>query len=269
VTSAIFGSSSLGRPGLALFLNAGDPSFAVLHRIVMMLDECGLDCLELAVPSAHVVTDGPVIRRSAARAMQAGADLASTLSFIAACRRELAHLKLVLMADWRHTVRAVGIEVFLARALDAGCDGTLLYGVPPRVRPGYYDRAHQRDLPVVATCFASSSQRIMEEAAAHASAYLYLASRYGRGGAAQRMDPSRLAPTIARLRALSSAPIAVGFGVRTGADVRAIADAGADAAIVGGACVACLERMLAAERDPVAGMRQFLAGLRDPGGRGF
>jgi tryptophan synthase alpha chain len=66
--------------------------------------------------------------------------------------------------------------------------------------------------------------------------------------------------------ALSSAPIAVGFGVRTGADVRAIANAGADAAIVGGACVACLERMLAAGRDPVAGMRQFLNGLRDPRG---
>jgi acyl carrier protein len=56
------------RDTLALFLNAGDPAFDVLERIVLALDEEGVDCLELAVPFPDSPTDGPTIRRSARRA---------------------------------------------------------------------------------------------------------------------------------------------------------------------------------------------------------
>jgi tryptophan synthase alpha chain len=262
---AVSRESPGAQTGLALFLNAGDPSFEVLRQLVMALDECRIDCLELAVPFPNVVTDGPVIRRSAARALEVGADLSSTLLFVAALRPHLTHLKIVLMADWRYTVCAVGIEDFLDQVQRSGCDGALLHGVPSRVRRDYYQSARRIGLPIVTTCFVSSSPRVMEEAAADASAYLYLVSHYGRGEGASRPDPSRLAPVIGRLRQLSRAPIAVGFGVRTRADVRAVAEAGADAAIVGSACVACLERTLLAGNDPVAGIRGFVAGLRGPG----
>jgi tryptophan synthase alpha chain len=56
----------------------------------------------------------------------------------------------------------------------------------------------------------------------------------------------------------------VGFGVRTGSDVRTVGRSGADAAIVGSACVAVLERSLAAGRDPVSDMRAFLEELGRP-----
>ncbi len=259
----IFDASRGGHTRLALFLNAGDPSFEVSRQIVMMLDECGVDCLELAVPSTNVTTDGAVIRRSSARALKAGADLASTLLFVAALRPQLAHLKLVLMVDWRD-VRGASVGEFLRRVQQAGCDGLLLYGTPPRVRPAYYETAHRRGMPIVATCFVRSSPTIMREAAANASAYLYLVSHYGTGEGAARPDPAVLAPAISALRALTRAPIAIGFGIRTVADVRAVAHAGADAAIVGGAGVACLEAAIGAGRDPVADMRELVSALQDP-----
>jgi tryptophan synthase alpha subunit len=263
VRSAIFDVSSGGPARLAFFLNAGDPSFEVLRRIVTMLDECGVDCLELAVPSTSVATDGAAIRRSSARAIKAGADLAATLAFVAALRPNLSHLKLILMVDWRHAVRAARIEEFLRRVQQAGCDGLLLYGAPPRVRPSYYESAHRCGVPIVATCFVSSTPKVMREAAANASAYLYLVSHYGTGEGAGRPDPAVLAPAIDTLRAISRVPIAVGFGIRTVADVRAVTNAGADAAIVGGAGVACLERAIVAGRDPVADMRVRVTALQD------
>jgi tryptophan synthase alpha chain len=252
------------RPGLALFLNAGDPSFAVLRELVLMLDERRVDCLELAVPFPNVVTDGPVIRRSAERAIAGGADLESTLAFVAGVRPELDHLRIVLMADWRHTVRALALDGFVTRTLGSGADGLLLHGVPPRARPSYYETARAAGLPIVTTCFVGSPPAAFEEAARNASAYLYLVSHFGRGEGAAAPDPGRLAPAVAALRDRTSAPIAVGFGVRTGADVEAVAASGADAAIVGSSCVACLERELEAGGDPVAGMERFVEGLREP-----
>ena len=261
-TGTLFAGSGRDRPRLALFLNAGDPSFDVLERLVLALDEEGIDCLELAVPFPNSVTDGPTIHRSARRALEAGVDLASTLSFVARVRPRLSHLKIILLADWRHTVRALPMDAFLGAVGQARCDGLLLHGVPPRARPGYYVSAHRAGVPIVTTCFAGSSPATMAQAARNASAYLYLVSHFGTGEGAGPPDPARLATVIGALRKLTSVPIATGFGIRTGADVRAVGEAGADAAIVGSACVACLERALSADRDPVADIRPFLDALR-------
>jgi len=248
------------RSGLVLFLNAGDPSLDVARRMVLALDEEGIDWLELAVPFPDSVTDGPIIHRSAQRALQAGTDLAATLALVAELRPRLAHLRVALLADWRHTVRAIEVDGFLR----AGCDGLLLHGVPPRARPGCYERAQRAGVPIVATCFAGSSPATLEQAARDATAYLYLAAHLGRGVAAGRPDPARLAPVVGALRELTSVPIAVGFGIRTSADVRAVRLAGADAAIVGSAAVACVEQALVERRDPVGDLRRFVRGLQAP-----
>ena len=250
--------------GLILFLNAGDPSFEEVGRLARLFDGHGVDWLELAVPFPNVVTDGPVIQRSAQRAIDAGADLESTLAFVSELRPDLSHMRIALMADWRHTVRARPLDGFLAAVKLSGCDGLLVHGVPPRARPGYYRRAHAIGVPVVATCFLGSPEETMAEAAANATAYVYLASRYGRGAGVSAPEPSRLAACVRDLRARTDVPVAVGFGIETGADVRGVWAAGADAAIVGSAGVARLERSLRAGADPVEGMRCFLDELLRP-----
>ena len=122
--------------------------------------------------------------------------------------------------------------------------------------------ATELGVPIVSTCYAASSPATLVEAARNASAYLYLVSGFGTGEGSGPPDARRLAPVIAALRELTPAPIATGFGVKSAADVRAVAEAGSDAAIVGSACVACLEKSVSAGGDQVADMRSFVAALR-------
>ncbi|WGF90529.1 tryptophan synthase subunit alpha [Marinivivus vitaminiproducens] len=262
--AGFFTARTSGGIGLALFLNAGDPSFDVLADLVLTLDEQGVDCLELAVPFPNSVTDGPVIRRSAERALAAGADLAAVLNFLRTIRPRLRRLRIALLVDWSWSLKGGDLGDFMTRARDAGADAVLVHAVPPLLRARCYDEARRVDLPVVATCYATSKAAVLAEAAAEATAYLYLVAQYGRSGSAPGAGYAALAETIAGLRDLTHAPIAVGFGVRRYDDIEALALAGADAAIVGSAAVACIETASTQGKDPVGVLAAFLQSLAPP-----
>ncbi len=261
-----FGSRAPGQPGLALFLNAGDPPLGVAADVVRTLDEAGVDCLELAVPFPDSVTDGPVVRRSAERAVAAGVDLDDVLGFVAAVRPGPRRLRIALFVDWAHTIRPRTLPGVVGQARDAGVDGLLVHALPPRLRTAYHDAVADAGLPLVTTCYPGSPLEVVAEAAAHASAYLYLVAHYGRSGSAPADGYAGLAATLTRLRARAAGPIAVGFGIRSAADVARVHDLGADAAVVGTAAVSRVERALAEGRDVAADLHDLARSLR-PGPR--
>lgn len=248
--------------GLALFLNAGDPPLPVLADLIRMLDEQRVDCLELAVPFPDSITDGPVIRRSADRALAAGVELGDVLDLVTLVRPDLRHLRIAVLADWSYTVRPAGIDEVVKNVAGAGADGLLLHGLPPRLRPAYYDVAATAGLPVVATCYATSPPVVRDEAADHASAYLYLVAAYGRSGRAPAGGYGQLAPVLSELRAKAHVPIAVGFGVSSRADLAELSRVGADAAVVGSAGVAHVEHAIAGGGDVVVEMEEFVHALQ-------
>src|SRR5690348_14343613 len=100
---AFFGERAPGRPGLALFLNCGDPPLETFRELVLMLDESKVDCLELAIPFPNSPSDGPVIRESASRALERGVDREAVLDFVQSVRPELSHMKIALLADWSYS----------------------------------------------------------------------------------------------------------------------------------------------------------------------
>ncbi len=255
-----------GEYGLALFLNAGDPPLPVLAELVSMLDERGVDCLELAVPFPDSVTDGPTIRRSARRALDAGGvELADVLDFVARVRPRLRRMRIALLADWSYSIKPRPLHSVVGDIAESGVDGLLLHALPPVLRADYHAAAADAALPIVTTCYHGvSSQRVMDEAAANASAYLYLVAHYGKSGTTSTSGGPELATTIAALRARTSAPIAVGFGVRTRADAKAVAANGADAVIVGSAGVARVESALSTGRDVIADFADFVSSISAP-----
>jgi tryptophan synthase alpha chain len=254
-----------GRPGLALFLNAGDPPLDQLPDILRGLDDSGVDCLELAVPFPDSPTDGPVIRRSAQRALASGAGdvgLDEVLAVVAATRPALRHLRIALLADWSYTAKHRPMYEVIRRVADSGADGFLLHGLPPRRRPFYHQIAHDAGLPIVSTCYRTSQSAVVADAAAHATAYLYLVAQYGRSGTTAAVDEAQLAGTITAIKALTLVPVAVGFGVRTARDVARVHRLGADAAIVGTAAVDEVERARAEGRDVTEALAALVESLR-------
>jgi tryptophan synthase alpha chain len=261
VNERFFADRPSGRTGLVVFLNAGDPPLDVFRELVRLLDDCRVDCLELAVPFPNSPSDGPVIRESADRALADGVDRDAVLSFVEQVRPQLSHLKIALLADWRHSVKELPLPEFLERVQGSGADGLLVHGMPPRLRPAYYEAARSVGLPIVTTCYSSSEPAVIDEAADNGSAYIYLVSAYGKSGTVGPPDHSALAPVLQQLRERTDVPIAVGFGVKNRSDIEGLGAVGADAAIVGSACVACVAKSLADGRDVVEDFHAFLVEL--------
>ncbi|MFJ3927829.1 tryptophan synthase subunit alpha [Streptomyces sp. NPDC090022] len=252
-----------GTPGLALFLNAGDPPLPVLRDLVLMLDEEGVDCLELAVPFPDSVTDGPVIRRSARRALdRGGAGLDDVLGFVADVRPHLTHTRIALLADWRYSLGHRDLTDATRDIAASGADGLLVHALPPRLREEHLESAAAAGLPVVTTCYTKSPPQTQAEAAARASAYLYLVAHYGRSGTAPAAGHAALARTVTGLREHTDSPIAVGFGVSTRRDVEAVGASGADAAIIGSAAVAAVAAAQEEGGDVTEAFRAFVRSVR-------
>ncbi|MBD0672727.1 tryptophan synthase subunit alpha [Streptomyces sp. CBMA156] len=262
------------RPGLALFLNAGDPA-GRLTDLALMLDHHDVDVLELAVPFPNSPTDGPVIRRSATRALDAGTTWDTVLADLARLTPRLRHLNVVLLADWSHSLRHRDPTETARQALDAGASALLVHALPPRLRPTWNQALTTTGLPQVTTCYPASTPQTLHTAARTAhGAYVYLVAHYGRSGTTPAHGHHTLTATVTALRTAAPAtPVAVGFGVRNAADLDAVAACGADAAIVGSAAVARIEHALTEGLDPVGELSAFLTGLRPartghPGARG-
>lgn len=259
--AGFFADRAPGRPGLALFLNAGDPPLETFRELVLMLDANRVDCLELAVPFPNSASDGPVIRESAARALADGIDTDAVLGFVERVRPELSHLKIALLADWSYSIKRTPMPEFLERVRVSGADGLLVHGLPPRLRPGYYEAAEIVGLPIVTTCYSSSEPEVLDEAADHGSAYIYLVAQYGRSGTVGPPDHSVLVPVLERLRRRARVPVAVGFGVKNRSHIEGLGEVGADAAIVGSTCVARVAAAREAGRNVVEDFHGLLVEL--------
>lgn len=259
--NGFFPRSAPGRPGTVLFLNAGDPPLEQLQELVLDMDRAGIDCLELAVPFPDSVTDGIVIRRSASRALERGISLDQVLAFVDGIKPQLNRMKIVLLADWSHTVKGPGLTDFLAAVAASRVDGLLIHALPPILRDDYREKAAKAGIPVVTTCYdVVSSPETLRDAAGSATAYVYLVAKYGRSGSRPVEGYTSLKGTVDQLRGYGAGSIAIGFGVSSRADLDQLAVTGTDAAIIGTAAVAAVETGTS-DGDVRAGFRAFLHNL--------
>ena len=220
------------------YLTAGDPSADATVRMAGALDAAGADILELGVPFSDPIADGPVLQRSAQRALSAGTTLEGVLAMAARIRAKT-NLALVLFSYLNPLLRR-GLAALARDARDAGFDGALATDLPPEEAGQYQPLLRAAGLDTVFLVSPTSPAGRMREAARLSSGFLYVVSRAGTTGARASLPPE-LAATIRRARrAAGSLPVAVGFGISTPEAARRAA-ALADGVIVGSALMRAAE----------------------------
>ena len=251
-----------GRPGLVTYITAGDPDLAGSAAILRALDEAGADVLEVGVPFSDPLADGPVIQRASERALAAGATLRRTLDLVAEVRPSI-RAGIVLFTYANPVVR-MGLDGFVERASGAGVDGVLMLDLPIEEADGLRAALDGTEIGSIFLLSPTTTNERIRRAAKLGKGFLYGISRLGVTGARDTIAEGAEA-LVARIRAESDLPVALGFGISRPEHVSEVTR-WADAAVVGSALVDVIAR---SQPDRAASeARRYVRWLRGEDGAG-
>ncbi|OYQ25005.1 tryptophan synthase subunit alpha [Sandarakinorhabdus cyanobacteriorum] len=226
--------ASEGRAALVTFVTAGDPDLATSAGILAALPGAGADIIELGMPFTDPMADGPAIQRGNLRSLGGGTTLKALLAMVRDFRATDDATPIVLMGYF-NPILAFGPERFAAEAKAAGIDGCIVVDLPPEEAAELTPALAAHGLHLVRLATPTTDAQRLPAVLNGASGFLYYVAVAGVTGA-NSAAAADIAAAVARLKAATPLPIAVGFGVRTPDQAAAIA-AHADAVVVGSAIV--------------------------------
>jgi tryptophan synthase alpha chain len=229
------------RAGLVTFTMAGDPDRNTALAILKALPAAGADVIELGMPFTDPMADGPAIQAAGLRALNAGQDMVKTLAMVRDFRKGDDTTPIVLMGYY-NPIYIYGVDRFLRDAQAAGVDGLIVVDLPPEEDEELCLPALKAGLNFIRLSTPTTDDKRLPAVLANTSGFVYYVSITGITGAAAP-DVSKVTEAVARIKRHTELPVAVGFGVRTAEQARAIA-AGAEGVVVGSALVNAIKDSL-------------------------
>ena len=275
------------RAAFVAYVMAGDPDPQQAFEILRGLPGAGADLIELGFPFSDPMAEGPPIQRAALRSLKHGTTLADTLATVARFRGQQSppllpanagiqafslpavgtdiqgeknldprvrwdertqgdHDTPVILMGYLNPVLSYGFERFAADAAAAGVDGLIIVDCPPEEADPLADALDAHGIALIRLATPTTDARRLPAVLRRTSGFVYYVSVSGVTGV-READADAVAPAVARVRAASGLPVAVGFGIRTPERAAAIARV-ADAAVVGSALVEEVATALAANQ---------------------
>jgi len=238
-----------GRAGLVTFVTAGDPDLETSKKILFGLPKAGADVIELGMPFSDPMADGPAIQASSLRALKAGHKMRATLELVSAFRRDDQDTPIVLMGYY-NPIYVYPNEKFLKDAAAAGVDGLIVVDVPPEADDELCIPAKEHGLNFIRLATPTTDAKRLPTVLTNTSGFLYYVSITGITGAAAP-DVNTVHTHVNQIKKATTLPVAIGFGVKTGDQAKALAK-GADAVVVGSALVSAIEQSLEAGGRPTS-----------------
>ena len=240
---------SEGRPGLVTFLMAGDPDYATALEILLGLPKAGADIIEIGMPFSDPMADGPAIQAAGLRALKSGQTMKKTLALVREFRKSDTETPIVLMG-YTNPIYVYPIEPFLDEAKSAGVDGLIIVDCPAEADDEICLPAISRGMNFIRLAAPTTDAKRLPAVLKNTSGFLYYVSITGITGTAAP-DAKMVHAQVASIKKSTTLPVAVGFGVKTPAQAKAIG-VGADAVVVGSALVAAMEATLQSNGKPSA-----------------
>jgi tryptophan synthase alpha chain len=247
-----------GRAGLVTFITAGDPDYNTALGILKDLPAAGADVIEVGMPFSDPMADGPAIQASSQRALKAGQTMKKTLSMVREFRKGDQTTPLVLMGYY-NPIYVYPVDHFIADAAEAGVDGLIVVDVPPEEDEELRPAATAGGLNFIRLATPTTDAKRLPAVLANTSGFVYYVSIAGITGTAAP-DIGSVSAHVARIKAHTSLPIAIGFGVKTAEQVSALGSV-AEGVVVGSALVAAIAQSLDADGRATDKTRPQVLGL--------
>lgn len=222
------------RPALVTFITAGDPDLATGQAILDGLPAAGADLIELGMPFSDPMADGVAIQLGGQRALADGHTLKTTLGMVEKFRTKDMDTPIILMGYY-NPLYNYGPQKFLTDAKEAGVDGLIIVDLPFEEDEELCVPALKAELNFIRLTTPTTDEARLKLVLQNTSGFVYYVSMTGVTGAALS-NHQAVGEAVARIKAQTDLPVAVGFGIKTAEDA-ALIGRDADGVVVGTALV--------------------------------
>jgi len=246
-------SAFANKPIFMPYFPLGYPDLKTSVDVIEALAKNGADLIEVGLSFSDPLADGPVIQQATQVALEKGITVKKSLEAVKELRKRGVTIPLILMGYY-NPMLAYGLEKFIHDSREAGADGFIIPDLPMEEAEEFTSVVG--DMPLIQMLAPTSPDERMEAIARNAKGFIYLVSVTGVTGERREIS-NDLGDLIARVRAHTSAPVCVGFGIGTPEQAAQVGQL-ADGVIVGSACV----KMIGSSPKPVETAKQFAAEFR-------
>lgn len=241
------------KPIFMPYFPLGYPDLSTSIDVIEALAKNGADLIEIGLSFSDPLADGPVIQQATQVALEKGVTVKKSLEAVKELRKRGVTIPLILMGYY-NPMLAYGLEKFIHDAREAGADGFIIPDLPLEEAEEF--QSINGDMPLIQMLAPTSPDERMEAIARNAKGFIYLVSVTGVTGERREIS-NDLGDLISRVRAHTSAPVCVGFGIGTPEQATQVGQL-ADGVIVGSACV----KTIGGSKTPVETAKQFAAEFR-------
>jgi len=253
-----------GEKALIPFITAGDPDIETSRRLALEIAARGADLLELGIPFSDPLADGPTIQAASARVLKQGVHFTEVLTLAGKIRQETA-IPLILMGYYNPILK-YGLARAAQDAAQQGVDGFIIPDLPPEEAESWREAARSAGVATIFLAAPTSGPDRIRTLGRLTQGFLYYVSVTGITGARTEL-PAELLRELEQVHKLVKCPVAVGFGISTPEQVKALAPY-VEGVVVGSAIVQRIARYSGLETIKQIG--EFVAALKAPlrgGGR--
>lgn len=222
-----------GQKALITYITAGDPSLELTYELVLKMENCGADIIELGIPFSDPLADGPIIQAASERALKSGTSLTKVLDLVKGLR-QVTQVPIALLSYY-NPIYKYEVAQFVKEASFVGVDGVIIPDLPPEEADELKHEADSKNLATIFLLAPTSPTNRIRLISRTSTGFIYYVSLTGITGIREKLETT-LGESLRQIRLVTNKPIGVGFGISTKEHVAKITSM-ADAAIVGSAIV--------------------------------
>ncbi|HIP82828.1 MAG TPA: tryptophan synthase subunit alpha [Desulfocapsa sulfexigens] len=230
----------------------GYPSFDVNREVIKQMVENGVDCIEMQIPFSEPMADGPIILKANQDSLLTGTKVADCFTFAAEIAKQY-DIPFLFMTYY-NIIFKYGEENFFQRAKECGIKGFIIPDLPPEMGKSFLELADKYQIAPILIFTPTSTDERMKKLSTYGNGFVYCVARRGVTGKKSEFDQN-FDGYLARCRAATKLPLAVGFGIQSKEDIEALKGK-ADMAVIGSRTIKLVEAEGAEAVGP------FIAGLR-------
>ncbi|MBI5123815.1 MAG: tryptophan synthase subunit alpha [Candidatus Omnitrophica bacterium] len=235
------------------YITAGDPDLRTTEKLVLALEESGVDLIELGIPFSDPLADGPTIQAASERALRGGVSLKKIFKVVERIRKR-ADIPLVFMTYYNPVLKH-GLGRFFRDCRSSGVDGVIVPDLPCEEAKELIGLGRRASVATIFLAAPTSTHSSIKNIARSSRGFIYYVSLTGVTGARSKLPPEVISK-VRLIKSITDKPVAVGFGISNAKQARQIAHV-ADGVIVGSAIV----KIISERRNIIPRVSRFAKGL--------